>query len=525
MEKRALLAIVLSLLVLYVWSALFPAPRPSPLPKESQPNVDKQVMEYPLPAKLIPKVTPSPSTEEIKIIENKNLKLFFSNIGGVLKHFELNNEEHKFPEVSFVRLENDQSDSFTLQTFSPTEVVYTLVKEGTNLTKRYRVINEHMLKVSVEIESQMSRLDNITFSILEIKTNNLDKLVIEGIYRSLLEYSIMALEKTLRKGDAFRFLNKEKRKDQGTVKLVGYRDRYNCLVVKPEFPSHNYAVDPITENHLALKVDSDLKAGEKVFNFSIYLGPQDVRLMKSYNRGFEEIVAFSGIGFFDSFAKFLYWLFEIMHKIIPSWGVCIIIVGCLIYLVTYPLTLRGMSSMRRMQLLQPEMAILREKYKSNPQKLNKEVMELYRRHKVNPFGGCFIFLLQMPIFIAIYQVLWRSVLFKGAGFLWIKDLSQPDQLMLLPYALPIIGNEINILPFVMAVIMFLQQKLSMKNVVITDPTQATQQKIMLIFFPIFLGFIFYKFSSGLVLYFTVFYALSTLTQLKMSKLTEVKAHG
>ena len=182
------------------------------------------------------------------------------------------------------------------------------------------------------------------------------------------------------------------------------------------------------------------------------------------------------------------------------------------------MTFKSMHSMKKMQSLQPKINQIREQHKNNPQKLNKELMELYKEHKINPLGGCLPLFLQMPIFIALYQVLWRSVSFKGADFLWIKDLSEPDRLIYpMPFTLPILGNEFNILPVLMMIVMFFQQKLSMKNTVVMDPSQAAQQKMMMYFFPVFLGYIFYKFSSGLTLYFTIFYILSTFTQFKMAK--------
>ena len=211
-----------------------------------------------------------------------------------------------------------------------------------------------------------------------------------------------------------------------------------------------------------------------------------------------------------------------MHKIIPNWGVCIILISFIIYGAMYPLTMQGMASMKRMQAIQPIMTKLREQHKNNPQRLNKEIMELYKEHRVNPMGGCLPLVLQMPIFVSLYQVLWRSVAFKGANFLWIKDLSQPDRLFILPFSLPIMGNEVNVLPILMMGIMFAQQKLSAKNMVAMDPSQAAQQKMMTMIFPIFLGVIFYKFASGLSLYFTVFYLMSTLTQWKMSKMAVPK---
>ena len=147
--------------------------------------------------------------------------------------------------------------------------------------------------------------------------------------------------------------------------------------------------------------------------------------------------------------------------------------------------------MKEMQALQPKIEELRKAYKDNPQKLNKEIMQLYKEHKVNPFGGCLPLILQMPIFFALYQALMRSVALKGASFLWIKDLSEPDRLFLLPVSLPVLGNEINILPIVMTIGMFIQQKLSSSS---SSGSTAEQQKMMLIIMPLMFGLIFYSWS-------------------------------
>jgi YidC/Oxa1 family membrane protein insertase len=177
-----------------------------------------------------------------------------------------------------------------------------------------------------------------------------------------------------------------------------------------------------------------------------------------------------------------------------------------------------MVSMKKMQSLQPKINKLRERYNNNPQKLNKEMMDLYKEQRINPLGGCLPLILQMPVFIGLYQVLWRSVEFKGANFLWIKDLSEPDRLLIFPFSLPFIGNELNVLPVVMVVIMAIQQKLSAKSMVVSDSSQLAQQKMMMTIFPVFIGVIFYKFASGLALYFTLFYLMSTFAQWKMSKM-------
>jgi YidC/Oxa1 family membrane protein insertase len=154
--------------------------------------------------------------------------------------------------------------------------------------------------------------------------------------------------------------------------------------------------------------------------------------------------------------------------------------------------------MKQMQLVQPKVDRLRKEYKDNPQKLNKEMLELYKKHKVNPFGGCLPMLLQMPIFIALYQALMRAIELKNAKFLWIKDLSGPDRAFLLPRT----GIPVNILPILMAITMFFQQKLSTPSHASQDKedTLYQQQKTMAIMMPVLFGVIFYNMPSALVLY-------------------------
>jgi YidC/Oxa1 family membrane protein insertase len=170
--------------------------------------------------------------------------------------------------------------------------------------------------------------------------------------------------------------------------------------------------------------------------------------------------------------------------------------------------------MKEMQHIQPQVEQLRVLYKDNPQRLNKEIMELYRQHKVNPLGGCLPMVLQIPIFFALYQVLSRSIALKGADFLWIKDLSEPDRLLKFPVELPLIGQYFNLLPVLMAVGMFIQQKSSMGKM---SGSSAEQQKMMLIVMPIMFGFIFYNMPAGLVLYWFVNSALASAYQLRLAK--------
>ena len=177
--------------------------------------------------------------------------------------------------------------------------------------------------------------------------------------------------------------------------------------------------------------------------------------------------------------------------------------------------------MKKMQALQPKMTQLKEKYKDNAEKLNKEIVELYRVNNVNPVSGCLPMLLQMPIFVGLYQVLWRSIYFRGEPFLWMKDLSMPDHLVKFPITIPFLGEYFNLLPLLMMGIMLLQQMITIKNSVGGDPEQQQQQKMMAIFMPIMLGVMFYNFASGLNLYFVVFYSLSALSQWNITR--DIKA--
>jgi YidC/Oxa1 family membrane protein insertase len=245
-----------------------------------------------------------------------------------------------------------------------------------------------------------------------------------------------------------------------------------------------------------------LREGMCDHSWEIYLGPMDYFVLKDYGLGLERMV---NLGF-----KYIRWigliilhLFVNIYRIIPNYGVVIIIFSIVVKILFYPLTRKSFESMRKMQDIQPAISKLREKYKSDPARLNKETLGLYRKYKINPASGCFPMLLQMPVFIALYAVFRNTIELRGESFLWIKDLSAPDTVFHLPWELPLYGNAFNILPIIMAVTMFIQQKISMK-----DPKQAYMVYMM----PIFLFFLFNNFSSGLVLYWTLFNLLTILQE-------------
>lgn len=522
------MAFVLSFLVLSLWSSLFPPPR-SGTRSEPQPIDNKEVKEIKeaqtLPEEGKEAVKSSQDNvsfeEKITTTETETFKLEFSNIGGNLRSIFLKKYKHLFLLNDIISLSKFGDKEFGLWEAKEDSIAYLYEDNAYQIKKQYQ-LDDNIIKSKIIIynKNNLSNQNGINFKSFLINMSSLDKKYIDEHRTdlSLLEYSTYNKGNVFRKNNAFSFNPKENKAGLGNLSWTGFRDRYFCLIVKPLFDIENHDIRFIDDKHLEIahtaKAPQDQYGDYSEFEHIIYAGPQEINLLKSYKLDFEKIVNFSGFGLFDAIAKLIYELIHFLHKIIPNWGVCIILIGFFIYFILYPLSLRSMLSMKKMQAVQPKIAKLQEQYKNNPQKLNKEIMELYKTEKVNPLGGCLPVLLQMPVFIGLYQVLWRSVSLKGADFLWIKDLAEPDRLFIFPTALPIIGNEFNILPIIMAIVMFFQQKMSSASMVSTDQAQETQKKIMQIFFPIFLGFIFYKFSSGLNLYFTVFYLLSAIMQWK-----------
>lgn len=519
MDQKTLLAIILSVAVLFGYETIFVAPKRAEMLKNSQITANKEVTEKTTVAEPIASQEQQKSTahdfkEEKWDLKTTEFSSNLTNVGGILHNIKIDGY-HPLPLSQILAIKGIEEKQFQLVSQADQKMVFAYDNDDWHIVKTYEVQDNYTIHVKIDLTNtkSISRLENIEFVLIGINSSKLDA---SNRRETMLdEYSVFADKKILRKGNAFKFNAKENKSQAAQVQWTGFRDHYSAVVVHPEFKTKTFDINALTENSLNISIKPEPQA---VYEFTVFVGPQDMALMKKYGKKFETIVAFSNWWPLDMIAKAIYHTIPFLHSIFRSWGISIILISVIIYGLTYPLTFKSMMSMRRMQQVQPKIKALQVRYKSDPQKLNAEIMDIYKREKINPLGGCLPFLLQMPIFIALYQVLWRSSYFQGKGFLWIKDLAQPDRLFILPFSLPIIGNEFNILPLLMAGVMFAQQKLSAKNMVVADEQQAMQQKMMMYFFPVFIGFIFYKFASGLSLYFTVFYLLSTLTQWKMSKI-------
>jgi YidC/Oxa1 family membrane protein insertase len=230
--------------------------------------------------------------------------------------------------------------------------------------------------------------------------------------------------------------------------------------------------------------------------YQIYLGPKDEDLLKALGVGAEKLVDF---GFFTIVAKPLLWFLRLTHIVTKNYGIDIIILSILIKIIFIPLTQISMKSMKEMQKVQPEMKRLKEQYKNDKARVQQEIMLLYKRRKINPMSGCLPMLIQIPVFIALYNALQYSIEMRHAPFFfWIKDLAAKD--------------PIYITPLIMGVTMFIQQKMTPTA---GDPAQAK----MFLLMPVMFTFFFLNFPSGLVLYWLINNVLSIAHQYYMNKYT------
>jgi YidC/Oxa1 family membrane protein insertase len=221
--------------------------------------------------------------------------------------------------------------------------------------------------------------------------------------------------------------------------------------------------------------------GEQSLALHGYLGPKESDILKNIHPQLTDAIEY---GWFTFISKPLFKVLEWFHKIFGNWGWAIVAVTLLIKLLLFPLSYKGMLSMQKLKDLAPKMTEIKEKYKKDPQKMNAKMMELYKKHGANPMGGCLPMILQIPIFFAIYRVLLNAVELQGAEWmLWITDLSLKDPLF--------------ILPLLMGASMWYQQRITPNTM--TDPMQ---QKIFQ-WLPVVMTVFFVTFPAGLVLYWLV----------------------
>jgi len=518
-DKRTITALLLITVLIFVYTML--TRRTTQPPKKIVETEQKKVEEVKQGEKpqeteivdagenkkenVVTETTEVPKEEKTIIVRTKVFTAEFSTYGATLQSMKLLNyageggkpvelipeggnplavsllEEGKTVDLSQFQTSCER-DSINLTGGLKDSLVFHYVKNDTTFLKKVFVFtpDSYVMDLHIKFPDEIKRSARLSFN-TGLASTEKDK-------RDELAYTFfVAMFGDHFERKALKKIKEEKSSVEGRIKWAGITSKYFLFLMVPQ--------DTIVNNVSQWKIDKkriglSVSTGEvNTGNFSLYFGPLDYYLLKKMGSGFEQSVYF-GWQWIAPISKVIFFIFTGIQKVIPNYGIVIIIFSTIMMVVFFPLTIRSFSSMRRMQKLQPKMEGIRKKLKDEPQKMNAEIMKLYKQNKVNPVGGCLPLVFQMPVFFALYAVLRSTIELRRAPFmLWIKDLSMKD-----PYY---------VLPVVMGIAMFFQQKLT-----VTDP----KQKAMTYFMPIFLVFIFSRLPSGIVLYWLIYNLLSILQQ-------------
>jgi YidC/Oxa1 family membrane protein insertase len=292
----------------------------------------------------------------------------------------------------------------------------------------------------------------------------------------------------------------EKSQYSGKVGWVAIEDRYfmTSIIPSSDFKGHMSLgfTDQNITNQITKEISGLVPKQTESIEAKLFIGPKSLSLLRSMNNGLDKAINF---GWFDFLAKPCLWFMNFIYRYIPNYGIAIIILTIVTRAVFWPLAKKSYKSMGEMRKIQPLVQELREKYKDDKQRMNQEMMTLYKTYKINPMGGCLPMLIQMPVFFALYRMLFSAIELRHAPFFgWITDLSAPDRLFDFGFKIPFMDAPygIPVLTIVMGASMLLQQKMTPTP---GDPAQAKMMMLM----PVVFTFIFINFSSGLVLYWLV----------------------
>jgi YidC/Oxa1 family membrane protein insertase len=484
MEKRLILAMALSMLFLFIWQAMLPKPQHI----ENKVVIGERLTSE-KPAEAVPSSSSRVTVSSDKIINYAQPKFdisFIEDLAAIKEIRFKDYQEYAFP-LQYALLSNGHL-SFKALEIQIGQINFTASDKDKSFTKSLIFNNSNYnLLLNVEVR-------NLTNSAISFEF----PMAVGVLDFSHKDENSRYKDVVLGSEDKVTHIVPKKDQVFDNVDFIGIRDRYFCEIIQPQDGPLSAYIRKLDNQQFEIGFSAQrlqIQPNQPLIRkFSIYMGPQELKLIQSSNPQWSAVIHY---GTFDFISQILFQLLQFFYRVVHNWGMAIILLSIAIYLLLFPLTVKQMRSMKEMQALQPHIEELKRLYKDNPQRMQKEQMELFKKHKVNPFGGCLPLLLQMPIFFALYQTLMRSVFLRGASFLWIKDLSGPDHLFSLPFPKPF--DAFNLLPILMSIGMFFQQKISTASTA-ANGSAAEQQKMMMIMMPLMFGFIFYSMPSGLVLY-------------------------
>ncbi|HWI41564.1 MAG TPA: membrane protein insertase YidC [Verrucomicrobiae bacterium] len=504
MEKRAMIAVVLSIAFFYVYSTyLMPAPK-APKPNPAQGAVSSARM-VPVPAPAGAPIPVAAAQEQEVTVDTPLYTAVFSTLGGALKSFTLKDYREApaagSPPVRLVHAASPAEYLFRSggsglplvedAVYAPSagavsvaageakELVFTWqAPTGVQVRKVFRFSGAGY---GISLVHQISNLGaspvagNLRIGMQRAKSG-----VTTGRHEveAALSYADGKLTNTALK-------DLEQKQDRKTnVGWAGFTDKYFLTaLLAGQTPIAEVLTQGTggTVQETVVSPQLTLQPGQQtVVSYDLFLGPKQVDLLKAQGKNLEQAL---DLGWFSALAMPLLQALKFLYRFVHNYGIAIIIITVVLKVLFYPLTYKSYKSMKEMQKVQPMMAKIREKYKNDRDAMNREVMKLYQEHKVNPLGGCLPMIVQIPVFFALYKALMFSIELRHAPFmLWITDLAGKD-----PYY---------VTPIIMGVTMVIQQRMTPSQM---DPVQAK----MMMALPVVFTFMFLNFPSGLVLYWLV----------------------
>lgn len=530
MDRQTLLAFLLIgfIIVLYPWYMSIVAPTSSAVGSFSEPQqseIQNDIVDSPTTDPLVNTPSPNSSTPLKTINVTTNLyDLSLSNKnGGSFTGFKLYNfKDHNNQLVNLIDDDNSNNMAIGFVSVDGDRILLDNNWSVVGNTNKIRVDRgEKTLTFKTRYSGQAVTKkytfypDSYNIDV-DIAFENPSRFVSRNQYTLNWNGGMPATEKDLSNDYLFfvgyaslggEQMGSKPRKGKSTVESQNGSTLWSAIKTK-------YFISAIipSEPGIAAQVESELINDKPIYDtqitqstnsanqYTVYLGPLDYNSLRDFNVGLESNVDL-GWALFRPIGQVISWLLTKMYTIIPNYGIVVILFAFLIKLLLNPLTVKTFESTRKMQSLAPEIQKLKEKYKNDPQKMSRAQMELYKNSGANPMGGCLPMLIQMPILVSVFSIFRSKIEFRGAPFFgWISDLSVPDTLF------EIGGFPINILPVLMGSTMFIQQKM------MAAPNADSQQKTMMYVMNVFFLFLFYRFPSGLNLYYFVFNLLSIIQQ-------------
>jgi YidC/Oxa1 family membrane protein insertase len=520
-ERRLLVA---SLLTLAVWFGYAEyvrktAPKHPPAPARVAPSKTPAPAVPPVKEEAPPAATPEPVVSEPQtpertfVVVEPLYRAVFTSVGGRLKSLELKGYADRLGKgrrpVQLVQVDRQHRAGWPLGLVIHSD--QTLDLENVSF-KGYQTRDTLIFKAVLPSGLQVTKTytfdpSSYLFS-LEVRVKNgTGKDLPIGIGVVWVNHTNPAHHDSRREGhagpvtlDGSKLTRENLQKMEGEKTLdghllwTGFETKYFLAALIPDQPDRArvriWKPRPqVVESELFVPPAMTPAGAEKSQTIRVYTGPKAVDQLVRAEVGLEKSVAF---GIFAFLAKPLLWVLNFFERFVRNYGVAIILLTIVLRMAFYPLASKQFRSMKEMQRIQPLVQELKEKHKDDRERFNKELMQLYRTHKVNPLGGCLPIVVQIPVFVALYETLLNAIELRQAPFLlWIRDLSAPDH----TYVTPVL----------MTASMFVQQRMSPP---MADPAQ---QRIMM-FMPLIFGFMFLNFPSGLVLYWLVNNILSIAQQ-------------